>query len=480
MMRRSSLSFLLSEGSEEDALWSGRKSDGRLFFSRGASWVLALVTIVVVAGTTAGVSQRSVVTQRRSSEMRSARSWWRRRARRYCSASLPFRDEEDEALDGLALLGATVAIRHGARSAIHEPQEAVHPHFDCELSMSVKRGLGFDLLSGESGSESGTDALAPSVVSEKTQECMPGQLLDRGFKQHLMLGSEVRERFGIDGGWALSYARSTDYRRTKASAAAFLAGAFPFVTMTKIRSWIQVFPTAREPMYGTGGSDGVGVFCPKASNDQSRQRSAFLTTKKLRDNLDPRYYTFTSNKANKTTLDRSIKSVADAVYSRTCDGNNVDLCLHNDCLDAKMTALVLSESDRFYCDWFSGTSGGRAATRLAMYPFLRELADGLLAQAKTNATLRLYSGHDTVIAPVAAALGFFDCKWPPLASYVLFELYGKKHDVFLRVLFNGKVVNVAGCPDDTTLCPLADFSKAVDALLDGAPDFDTACTYAPS
>ncbi|CAM9721245.1 unnamed protein product, partial [Ectocarpus fasciculatus] len=67
----------------------------------------------------------------------------------------------------------------------------------------------------------------------------------------------------------------------------------------------------------------------------------------------------------------------------------------------------------------------------------------------------LYSGHDTVIAPVLAALGVYDryCTWPPYASHIAFELWKNARkeslsrpqnetirDHYVRVLFNGRDV----------------------------------------
>ncbi|CAN0552189.1 unnamed protein product, partial [Ectocarpus sp. 8 AP-2014] len=37
----------------------------------------------------------------------------------------------------------------------------------------------------------------------------------------------------------------------------------------------------------------------------------------------------------------------------------------------------------------------------------------------------LFSGHDTVVAPLLAAFGAYDCRWPPYASHVAFELWSK-------------------------------------------------------
>ena len=75
--------------------------------------------------------------------------------------------------------------------------------------------------------------------------------------------------------------------------------------------------------------------------------------------------------------------------------------------------------------------------------------------ADKDVKFTLYSGHDTVIAPVLAALGVYDkfCNWPPYASHIAFELWknGRKEslsrpqnetirDYYVRVLFNGRDV----------------------------------------
>ncbi len=69
--------------------------------------------------------------------------------------------------------------------------------------------------------------------------------------------------------------------------------------------------------------------------------------------------------------------------------------------------------------------------------------------------LTIYSGHDTVIAPVLAALGVYNkfCSWPPYASRVVFELWKNNRklsrsrtgmesirDYYVRVLYNGNDV----------------------------------------
>ena len=124
-----------------------------------------------------------------------------------------------------------------------------------------------------------------------------------------------------------------------------------------------------------------------------------------------------------------------------------------------------------------------------MYPLLKEILrgfvdalDGVAAGSDRRADKRLdvYVGHDTVVAPLLSALGAFDDRWPPLASRVVFELYARVDErdqsPALRVLYNGRDVTALVCPGHRARrCPLAAFKTKVEALLDGHPDFATAC-----
>ena len=97
--------------------------------------------------------------------------------------------------------------------------------------------------------------------------------------------------------------------------------------------------------------------------------------------------------------------------------------------------------------------------------------------------MRLYAGHDTVVAPLLAALGIFDGKWPPLASRIVFEL---RVGGALRILFNGRDVSgevcgaaaaddLEGGPPGARGCDVLAFEARVAALLGGAASFDEAC-----
>jgi len=132
--------------------------------------------------------------------------------------------------------------------------------------------------------------------------------------------------------------------------------------------------------------------------------------------------------------------------------------------------------------------GGAEATNLQFYPFLHEILRFLQATASGQEppALAVFSGHDTVIAPLLSALGVYRdglCRWPSYASRIAFELYQESTKLasgssqfYVRALFNGKVLRgLRGCRADEELCHLDDFAKGVSSLLGGALDVEAAC-----
>ena len=174
---------------------------------------------------------------------------------------------------------------------------------------------------------------------------------------------------------------------------------------------------------------------------------------------------------------------ADALFARACHGLPPP-CSALGCVDAETQKAVWTDAHRFYCSRFGGAEGGERAARLAMLPLLRELMRRLQAAADGGASerLMLFSGHDTVVAPVLAALGGMRapglCRWPPYASHLAFEIWERAggqaqpttrepaHEV--RVLFNGRAVTryLRGCDQSATgdFCPLQALRQAVGTL----------------
>ena len=93
-------------------------------------------------------------------------------------------------------------------------------------------------------------------------------------------------------------------------------------------------------------------------------------------------------------------------------------------------------------------------------PFFQTLLDNMQAVISGNAPMpkfMLFSGHDTSVGPLLAALGVFDGTWPPYASHVSLELYvnSSTKAAYVRTLYQGDVVVVPGCSD---FCSFSTFS----------------------
>lgn len=165
----------------------------------------------------------------------------------------------------------------------------------------------------------------------------------------------------------------------------------------------------------------------------------------------------------------------------------------------------------------------------AIYPFLKEIVAHLSAGADAGASagasagvvadptipvvpsseaaareakLSVFSGHDTVIAPVLAGLGVYGtpglglCNWPRYASRIAFERWvhvgdaagrgnGATQEYGVRVNYNGLDVTAqipacaaAGADRTGTPCPMSALARQVESLTGGSATYEAACTPA--
>ena len=355
---------------------------------------------------------------------------------------------------GSDVTSVTVVVRHGARSGIAtEVQD-----WKCGLGALKSHVKRWEAVSG--------NALTPETSNGT---CEKGQLVARGFRQHKRLGAFLRSRYGGTSWHATT--RSTNYQRTKASASAFLDGFFG--GRVPKDAWPSFRERAsEEPMFGVEGEDGKGIRCVRGSANAKRQREAWSADPELADAV-----------ASIEDAAQNPTDVADVAYSRHCEKTG---CLSDEqgCVTGRRADALFRLADKFYYGRYNGGDGGRAASRLGMHPFLSELLRNFRDDLQEKERrLRLYAGHDTVVAPLLAVLGIFDGKWPPLASRIVFEL---REGGALRILFNGRDVSGEACgaaaaddleggPPGARGCHVAAFEARVAALLGGAASFDEAC-----
>ena len=144
---------------------------------------------------------------------------------------------------------------------------------------------------------------------------------------------------------------------------------------------------------------------------------------------------------------------------------------------------------------------GYGLTKIISLAFV-EIRDALFTSVTGDHKVKLsiFSGHDTVIAPVLAALGVYQqrdlCVWSPYASRIVFEVYVKNrtplqtvHDeadarqhVMLRVLYNGEDVtrDITACTvamkgSSLPLCPLGIFENQINSLISPSNSIENAC-----
>lgn len=418
------------------------------------------------------------------------------RLREYCHPPVGLGAEGRPARTGLELRAVVLTIRHGDRSAIHSVPGSLPQRgrgFSCEAGnlQATMSGLSrrYRIVSA------GTSKPLQRPFASPAKTCAPGQLTSRGFRQHLALGSHLQEAYRpfvsqLEDSRGALYVRSTDYGRTVASAAALLTSLLPQ------RFWQQRIDVVvnenegAEVMHGVGtkrsrssgaGDGGTerarGGSCPAAVRHSAAQFDAYQRPEAEFRQLRALF--------GDVVLNRSVTDFADAMFAANCHGLPLP-CGPGGCADHRLAGVLAQRADEHYCSRFAGAEGGSRATQLSFYPFMREVLDFLEAAALDAAppALALFSGHDTVIAPVLSALGVYRgrlCRWPAYASRIALELYrsprtgGRPADHYVRVLFNGEaMVGMRGC-GAKELCPLQDFARGVASLLGGASDWESAC-----
>ena len=384
-------------------------------------------------------------------------------------------------------------------------------------------------------------ALLSSNGAPPGSSCAPGQLTPRGFEQHVRLGRHLSAAYAplldaisanrsshaaaVGGIHKLApppalFVRSTDYARTLLSAAGLLLGLFhrhPSLRPSAARpvSLYTEDAEAEDYMHGVGlassskqqnGPSG-GAAAEKQQQQQQQQPTAaqpLVAAESERSGkcADATKYAKRAMSAWKPThpeawrqiealfggpalVTMKTTGVADALFARTCHGL-APPCGSAGCVDTAAMHSIWSDAHSFYCERFGGPNGGERSSRLAMLPLLRDIFGRLQAASQETSSERIsvFSGHDTVVAPLLAALGGMRapmlCRWPPYASHITFEVWSRNGadgpsnggaTLEVRVLFNGEAVTryLNGCDRsidgaEGDFCPLNSLMAAVRQL----------------
>lgn len=420
----------------------------------------------------------------------------------YCNRQAPFGDEGifQPALQNshYTLEMVQILARHGDRSAIHAiPGATDVAGWDCGAPESIRalwqKLENFEIQSMTSGAPVDPKNYMPNLARSH-EVCKPGMLTKEGFIQHVNLGKHLRQAYSsMLSNYSTSsgslYVRSTNYPRTIQSTAGLLIGLFPRsenlvihvhehdkdevmfgVGLSSSSKGVESDP--RQLEIPTEGSCHRSVESSKVQIEAAQRATAIV---RAREDLQDIF--------GKDVLSKSVTEICDHINARVCHSLPLP-CGSGGCVTNKLAVRIKEASDAFYCSRYDGHDGGSLSSKLAMYPFLEELRENFenfIGGKSPN--VAVYVGHDTVIAPILAALGVHvECGWPSYASRITFELWreGDSDSRFVRVLYNGRAVTsyIHGCSKDSlpgNLCSASVFFAYLENLIAPFGSFDAAC-----
>eukprot|EP00747_Dinoflagellata_sp_TGD_P166000 gnl/TRDRNA2_/TRDRNA2_188133_c0_seq1.p1 gnl/TRDRNA2_/TRDRNA2_188133_c0~~gnl/TRDRNA2_/TRDRNA2_188133_c0_seq1.p1 ORF type:complete len:467 (-),score=70.75 gnl/TRDRNA2_/TRDRNA2_188133_c0_seq1:42-1400(-) len=402
----------------------------------------------------------------------------------YCQPPLSGAEgkSSEAAASGLELAQVQLAFRHGERSTLHHIPKVTNNHeFSCALEPDVREVTRFwpslfDVVDSKGKKlEDNEETLLLPKKEGNSSACEDGQLLNVGIRHLMQLGEYLQNSYDASGLLAnLSpkdiFMRSTGFDRTRGSAASLMSGLLgPDLETASQRGPFHLQVNEKENMFGTA--------CPSTDKLIANQTAEI-------ERLLPTPSVVSAVKKLLHTSD--MFTVSDDLLQSHCDGGALP-CGPGGCVDAKLAERIQQDADRKWCETYSGKAGGLDAYRLKMQPLLTEMLSRFReGAAAAKPRLVLYSGHDVVIAPLAAALGVStgaDCKWPEPSSRIVMELWRPSKPEkaagtgpMVRILFNGQAVThkIDGCGAGD-LCPLDVFAAHTAGLLGRYASFKEAC-----
>ncbi|CAF0743944.1 unnamed protein product [Adineta steineri] len=304
-----------------------------------------------------------------------------------------------------------------------------------------------------------------------------GQLTVRGQLQHISLGQYIRERYSnlINSTYVASEItiRSSDYDRTLMSAYSNLVGLYSSSEnielskdLTLANMWPKTLPWQPIPVHTVPRSldhlMGIST-CDRYEElvDELRQSSRIQSLNREFQDL----FNYLEKHANQSIEDIFIAwDIADTVLIE--DIYNVTPSWVTPSISQQLRQL---EDLCFYHLFYSSE-----INRLRGGPLLRDILqniENLITNNVNGRKAKIYSGHDTSIAPVLAFLGVNHVHQPPFASALFFDLYqqdDQSYAIQLQYLNmtngrNAHIIRLPGCSN--AMCPLDTFIRLYESKL---------------
>jgi hypothetical protein len=318
----------------------------------------------------------------------------------------------------------------------------------------------------------------------------PGTLTDQGLEQHYLLGQYLRQRYTKEQNFLNPcynqkeiYVKSTDFDRTIRSALANMAGMYPPCSQwNPTLAWTPVTVHSSE-----GKSDTLmtpWVNCPRLMRGVDE---IFETDEDIKQfqKTNERLLQFIKQESGWQDDFRSMWKVGDCLKSERENNLTWASWVNETIYDLLIDIEILN---------FKVYSFNETMKKFSSGNMLREIASNMRKMLKAEEPhtsegaavekMRIYSGHDTTVIGLMAAMEIWPFKKVNYASYVKFELLtdntDKSHYVKVYVRddedyksFNPQAQNLTFC-GKKSLCPLDEFQAFTDRFL--IQDWDTECS----
>ncbi|KAG5188996.1 histidine phosphatase superfamily [Tribonema minus] len=388
-----------------------------------------------------------------------------------------------------------IVHRHGARTSAS--RKACWPGYETSVAWDCT-GVGSAMRA--SPARAGQDAPPPPLLFGKAYDagpnelpstCEVGMLLAEGHQQLFRNGQLLRQAYVGNQSYhlfpspefneSLVTFRSDDEQRTITSAQQLLMGMLELKANTTVQQH-------------TGDLDVSALrpnpeLCPALSTAKAE---ALTSDGWHAMYADPEVQQLTAAVAgavgvtNVTELD--LHSLADCIVPALCTDQAAALPPGLQPTLVRQ-ALAQAEAEQSYIALYNNSR----SARLGCAHLVTEIA-GLVQQTEAAALsgqgapspyLHIYSAHDSTLRALLAALApaLWDTVWPAYASMLAIETYLMPGDgemtmpsIAVRLVFNGRVLEVAGCnapPGSAMLCPTSAFYAVTDTLEE---DVLEACT----
>ncbi|KAK9767187.1 hypothetical protein K7432_003186 [Basidiobolus ranarum] len=394
----------------------------------------------------------------------------------YCQARRPSKSKY-KPLPHAKLVHVQLVVRHGDRAPVWPLLNEHDVTWDCDEVQEFSRLKGSKVQYDSGKFKYQVIIPKQNSLSQAFWKgtCLNGQLTTKGKLQHKDLGRALREiyinklRF-LPNKLAdnnMLFIRSSDIIRTKQSAQSILTGLYP-KSKRNIEDPLTIHyePSEIETMKFNKW------ICPRytqlsdAMINTSYYHAYYEEAQLLKAKLDQILTPQSLNWPDKTMV-----SYMDSMRCRQCHEKPLP-CRGSKCITQEMADDLYRLVDKEYAYTHRDAELADEANAAVLGWLMRDILSGMISNRRKQVQTKfeIFSGHDDTIFGLLGLLKAKDMRWPPFASNIIFELWKSHKNYYVRVLYNGEVLEVKHAWCKLNACPFDKFLGYIEPKLPASPN----------